>query len=209
LPDPADDQGAAVLTDSATDTTREIWTVGHSNRDWESFLGLLAGSGIALVADVRRFPGSRRHPHFNREALEAELPRAGIAYRHFGSLGGRRGRRAPGSPNTGWRVEAFNAFADYMDTPEFLEGLGALTACASTARAAVMCSEAVPWRCHRRLIADALIVRGWTVWDIMSAKKVDRHALTEFARVSVDRLTYPADPPFGGDERHGAAIDDE
>ena len=104
----------------------------------------------------------------------------------------------PGSPNTAWRVEAFNAFADHMDSPPFLAALDDLEARAAGARVAVMCSEAVPWRCHRRLIADALTVRGWAVLDIMSPKKVDPHKLTDFARVDGTRLTYPAEPLFGG-----------
>lgn len=180
---------------------QEIWTVGHSNRDLESFLDLLAGSEIRRLADVRRFPGSRRHPHFNQEALESELRAVGIGYHHFPSLGGRRGRPAADSPNTGWRVEAFNAFADFMQTAEFASGLQSLVGIATADRTAIMCSEAVPWRCHRRLIADALIVRGWTVWDIMSPRKVDRHALTPFARVTDGQLTYPGEPLFsdGGD----------
>lgn len=173
---------------------RTIWTVGHSTRAPEAFVALLAESSIALVADVRRFPGSRRHPQFNREALEDGLGRAGIAYRHLPELGGRRSRRAAGSPNTAWRVEAFNAFADHMATPEFEAGLSELVARAGATRATIMCSEALPWRCHRRLIADALIVRGWTVWDILRPGKVEPHPLTPFARVEGQRLTYPAQP---------------
>lgn len=178
---------------------REIWTIGHSNRDLETFLKLLAGPPIGLVADVRRFPGSNRHPHFNREALEAELGQRGISYRHLVDLGGRRGRRLPDSPNTGWRVEAFNAFADYMATPEFEAALDELIARADHERTAIMCSEALPWRCHRRLIADALIVRGWTVLDIIGPASVKSHALTDFARVADDRLSYPAEPLFESD----------
>ena len=184
--------------------TRAIWTVGHSTRELGAFVALLVESSIALVADVRRFPGSRRFPHFNAEALVESLGRVGVAYRHYPDLGGRRGKRAPGSPNTAWRVEAFNAFADHMATPEFEAGLSELIACAGAARAAIMCSEALPWRCHRRLIADALIVRGWTVRDIFGPSKVEPHPLTPFARVEGPRLTYPAysaplsDGPPGG-----------
>jgi uncharacterized protein (DUF488 family) len=176
--------------------SREIWTLGHSNRDLETFLGLLAASAIERVADVRRFPGSRRHPHFNREALRESLASAGVAYRHFEELGGRRGRWSPDSPNNAWRVEAFNAFADHMATPEFEADLDALGADAETARTAIMCSEALPWQCHRRLIADALVVRGWSVRDIIGPGKVEPHALTPFARVADGRLTYPAEPLF-------------
>jgi uncharacterized protein (DUF488 family) len=173
-----------------------IWTLGHSTRDWDAFVGLLAGSSIERLADVRRYPGSRRHPQFNREEMEAALDRAGIAYRHFAALGGRRSQRLPDSPNTAWRVEAFNAYADYMASPEFVRELDELEAWAAPAQAALMCSEALPWRCHRRLIADALVVRGWDVRDIIGPGKVEPHALTDFARVRDGRLTYPAAPLF-------------
>jgi uncharacterized protein (DUF488 family) len=184
-----------------------IWTLGHSTRDWDAFVSLLAESSIERLADVRRFPGSRRHPQFNREALADGLSRAGMTYRHFAALGGRRSERLAGSPNTAWRVEAFNAFADHMASPEFIEALDELAAWAAPARAALMCSEALPWRCHRRLIADALIVRGWTVWDIIGPGKVEPHALTDLARVRDGRLTYPAAPLFadGAADSHNAA----
>lgn len=177
-----------------------IWTIGHSNRDCGEFLDLLREQGIELLADVRRFPASRRFPHFNRENLERSLEEVGIAYRHFGELGGRRGERAKNSPNTAWRVEAFNTYADHMDTPEFQQALDELTALAEEQRAAIMCAEAVPWRCHRRLIADALIVRGWTVEDILGRGQVRPHALTGFARVEEGRITYPGGTLFPGDE---------
>jgi uncharacterized protein (DUF488 family) len=168
-----------------------IWTIGHSNRSWEAFRGLLAQASIGVVADVRRFPGSRRHPHFHREVLAASLEAAGVAYRHFAALGGRRHRRAPGSPNTAWQVEAFNAFADHMATAEFQNALSALCEQAAHASTALLCSEALPWRCHRRLIADALIARGWTVWNILGPGQVRRHTLTPFAVVEGQRLIYP------------------
>ena len=174
-----------------------IWTVGHSTRPIDDFLRLLTGSSIGLLVDVRKLPGSTRHPQFNREALEASLKEAGIAYRHAPEFGGRRGRRAPGSPNTAWKVDAFNAFADHMATPEFTAALDALTALAAETRTAIMCSEAVPWRCHRRLIADALIARGWEVFDIVGPGNSRPHALTEFARVESSRVTYPSEPLFG------------
>ena len=178
---------------------REIWTIGHSTRALEAFIALLAESSIGLVADVRRFPGSRRHPQFGREALEAGLNVAGIAYLHLPDLGGRRTRRDPDSPNTAWRVEPFNAYADHMSTPEFESALARLLAGAEASRTAILCSESLPWRCHRRLIADALIVRGWTVHDIFGPGKVEPHALTPFARVAGQRLTYPAEPLFPPD----------
>jgi uncharacterized protein (DUF488 family) len=176
-----------------------IWTVGHSTRTLGEFLEVLAGPKIGLVADVRRFPGSKRHPHFNAGALAASLAGTGIDYAHYPDLGGRRGRRAPGSPNTGWRVEAFNAFADHMETPEFQAALADLAARALATRTAVMCSEAVPWRCHRRLIADALTAGGWAVFDLMAPGKVEPHTFTPFARVEGTRVTYPAEPLFPGE----------
>ena len=184
-------------------TPLTLWTIGHSTRTLDEFLGLLAGSSIGLVADVRRFPGSKRHPHFNAEALAGSLKQAGIGYRHCPDLGGRRARRAEGSPNTAWRVDAFNAYADHMATPEFASALDDLIALAREIPAAIMCAEAVPWRCHRRLIADALIVRGCSVWNIIGSRKIDPHALTEFARVEGSTVTYPAEPLFdvGPDQR--------
>ena len=178
-----------------------IWTIGHSNRDLASFLDLLRPESIDVLADVRRFPGSRKHPQFSGEALETGLAGAGIAYRHFAGLGGRRGKPAPGSPNVGWRVASFNAYADHMGSPEFRADFEELVATAEGHRVALMCSEAVPWRCHRRLIADALVVRGWRVRDILGPRQVRDHALTPFARVDEGRLTYPAPPiisPGGG-----------
>ena len=154
------------------------------------------------LADVRRFPGSRRLPQYNLESLDAGLGRLGISYRHFEALGGRRSRRDPGSPNSGWRVEAFNAYADHMTTPEFLSSLADLIGQAGRVPTAIMCSEAVPWRCHRRLIADALSVRGWTVLDIMGPGKADPHRLTPFARVVGETLTYPAPPELPGLGQH-------
>ena len=186
--------------------SREIWTVGHSTRSLAEFLDLLAASNLTLVADVRRFPASRRHPHFNGPALRAALANAGFAYRHFPALGGRRSARTPGSPNTAWRVEAFNAFADHLATPEGRAGLDELEAVARAQRAAILCAEAVPWRCHRRVIADALAARRWAVWDILGPSDVRRHVLTEFARVQDgDTVTYPG--LFAGHEPAGEPKD--
>jgi uncharacterized protein (DUF488 family) len=176
--------------------TREIWTIGHSTRDLGSFLALLEQERIELVADVRRFPASRRHPHFGQAALSSALAERGIAYHHWPELGGRRNKRAEGSPNSAWRVEAFNAYADYMGSEEFAVALAGLQEEAHEQRSAIMCAEAVPWRCHRRLIADALVVRGWRVLDILAPGKVDEHHLTDFAHVDGDRITYPAEPLF-------------
>src|SRR4051812_13595446 len=132
-----------------------VWTVGHSTRTADDFRGLLATYEIELVADVRRFPGSRRLPHFSAAALEGDLQRAGIAYCGMPNLGGRR-RADPNSPNTGWRHPAFRAYADYVATEEFAEGLFELLLLANGLRTAVMCAEVLWWRCHRRLIADVL-----------------------------------------------------
>ncbi len=171
---------------------KQIWTVGHSNREPEAFLDLLEGAGIEQIADVRRFPGSRRQPHFSQDALREALAGRGIGYTHFPGLGGRRGKPADDSPNTAWRVASFAAYADYMATDAFAEGLAALETLAAERRTAMMCSEAVPWRCHRRLIADALIVRGWDVLDLITPGRVEPHALTDFACVSGQQITYPA-----------------
>ena len=178
-----------------------IWTVGHSNHPIDTFLTLLDGAAIRQVADVRRFPGSRRHPQFQRETLKAVLAQAGIAYHHVEGLGGRRTARKPGSPNSGWRVEAFNAYADYMSAQDFQAALADLEDLAAQAPTAIMCAEALPWQCHRRLIADALVVRAWDVWDLMPGGRIKRHLLTEFAQVTDGRLTYPATPLFASSDR--------
>ena len=169
-----------------------IWTIGHSNRDAEAFLDLLASADIGIVADVRRFPGSRKWPHFRQDALREILGGRGIGYVHLPELGGRRGAPDVDSPNDGWRVASFAAYADYMATTEFKDGLERLEQTARARRTAVMCSEAVPWRCHRRLIADALIVRGWEVLDIMSSSRIEVRNLTDFAVVRDGEITYPA-----------------
>jgi uncharacterized protein (DUF488 family) len=173
---------------------RQLWTVGHSNREIADFLALPQAHGIELVGDVRRFPGSRRQPQLGAAALQ-ESPRAiGCDYRHFPDLGGRRRERLEDSPNVGWRVESFNAYADYMLAEPFKKALGELMEAAGAQRTTVMCAEAVPWRCHRRLIADALVVRGWTVRNILSETRADEHALTRFARLEGDQIHYLASP---------------
>ena len=174
-----------------------IWTIGHSNRPAAQFIELLTAHAVGLVADVRRFPGSRRHPQFGRDALENSLREAGIGYRHFPELGGRRGGRLPDSPNTAWRVEAFNAYADHMQSDEFRAALDELAAEAERRPTAIMCAEALPWQCHRRLIADALIARGWTVLDIMGSGPPRPHAFTEFGKVRDGTVIYPG--LLGGD----------
>src|SRR5688572_11282341 len=147
---------------------RTMWTIGHSNRDLESFLALLEQSAIKHLADIRRFPASRAHPHFNQSSLEIALGARGISYRHFPELGGRRSARLPDSPNNAWEVQAFNAYADHMQSEEFSGGMDRLMNIATNDRCVIMCSEAVPWRCHRRLVSDFLLARQWSVLDIIS-----------------------------------------
>jgi uncharacterized protein (DUF488 family) len=173
-----------------------IWTLGHSTRSIDELLELLAAGGIKLLADVRRFPGSRRHRQFNQEALAASLAAAGIEYRHFVDLGGRRTERLPNSPNTAWRVESFNANADYMQSPEFLAALDDLMIAAKDRPTAITCSEALPQKCHRRLISDALAVRGWLVRHLLTPQRIEDHQLTPFARVEGTAVTYPSSTLF-------------
>jgi uncharacterized protein (DUF488 family) len=172
---------------------RRCWTIGHSTRSVDDLLRLLADHGVHLIADVRRYPRSRRYPHFNTEALAETLPRHGIAYRHVPDLGGRRSPRAD-SPNNGWRNPGFRGYADYMQTEAFQSALRDFECSARAMPAALLCAEAVPWRCHRSLIADALTIRGWEVRHILTPAKADRHVLTAFARITERGLQYPADP---------------
>ena len=171
-----------------------LYTVGHSTRTLDELVAMLRGHGVAAVADVRRFAGSRRLPQFNAENLAAELPQRGIEYLPFPLLGGRR-KPGQGTDNTGWRNASFRAYADYMQTPPFLDGLGRLIEEAERRPIAIMCAEAVPWRCHRSLIADAMVVCGWVVLDVMTAAKATPHKLTPFARVEGTRITYPPEQP--------------
>ncbi len=173
---------------------RVIWSLGHSNRTLDEWLELLAAFGIRCLVDVRRFPFSRRHPHFNRESLAATLPHNGIVYEHLEALGGRRRERLTNSPNGGWRVEGFNAYADYMLTPAFAEALERLEQLAYQTATALFCAEVVPWRCHRRLIADALLVRDWRVIHILGPSATRDHVLPPIARWDGQRLIYPREP---------------
>jgi uncharacterized protein (DUF488 family) len=180
------------MSDATPSPAPTLFTVGHSNRSWEDFLALVKSHGIVAIADVRRFPGSRRLPQFNDANLAIELPRSGIAYLPFPSLGGRR-KPNPDSANSGWRNDSFRAYADFMQTTAFAEALKELIVAASHAPTAIMCAEAVPWRCHRSLIADAMLVRGWRVLDVMTPTSAKPHKLTPFARVNGVDLTYPPD----------------
>ena len=166
-----------------------ILTVGHSTRTLEEFVRLLKAHSVTLLVDVRTVPRSRRNPQFNRDTLPASLEEAGIGYVHIPELGGLRKPR-PDSPNTAWRNESFRGFADYMFTPEFEAGVDKLLSLAENERCAIMCAEIVPWRCHRSLIGDALLVRGDPVEDIMTEKHREPHTLTPFARVEGGRLVY-------------------
>ena len=167
-----------------------IFTVGHSTRPAEEFVALLQAHQIELLVDVRTVPRSRHNPQFNRDTLPETLRRAGIAYLYLGELGGLRKARAD-STNTGWRTLSFRGYADYMETPEFDKGLASLMDVAGTRRAAVMCAEAVPWRCHRSLIGDALVARGAEVFELSSVTRVQPHRMTPFARVEGKRVSYP------------------
>jgi uncharacterized protein (DUF488 family) len=167
-----------------------VYTIGHSTRSRDDLLALLGAHGVTQLADVRTVPKSRRHPHFSQDALSRSLPAAGIAYRHAGGLGGLRKPRAE-SRNRAWRHEGFRGYADYMETPEFDAALDQLIEWSRQAPTAVMCAEAVWWRCHRRLIADALVARGVEVRHIMSATAASAHTLTDFARVDAERVRYP------------------
>jgi uncharacterized protein (DUF488 family) len=169
---------------------REVLTIGHSTHSLDAFLDLLRRHEATALADVRRHPGSRRLPHFNRESLERALPAAGVAYHHVPELGGRRSPR-PDTPNAGWEVEAFRGYADHMDTEEFAAGLRRLEALAAELRTAIVCAEGLWWRCHRRLVADALTVRGWRVLHVAPDGRASEHALPEFAVVAGKRLRYP------------------
>lgn len=180
-----------------------VFTIGHSTRTLDEFVSLLREHGVSLLVDVRRFPGSRRHPQFGRDALAASLADAGIAYRHEEALGGRRASdpSAGASPNTAWRVAAFRAYADYMATPPFRGALRRLMADAKAGRPVIMCAEAVPWRCHRRLITDALLARDVPVFDIIGPGPAAPAELSPHAVVQDDGVIYPASPQadlFGG-----------
>ncbi|SRR5690554_5059513 len=182
----------------------KVYTIGHSTRPIDAFVALLREHGIATLVDVRTVPRSRRNPQFERERLECSLADAGIEYRHAASLGGLR-RPTKSSTNAGWRNASFRGYADHMQTQEFVDAVDALAALAAERTPAIMCAEAVPWRCHRSLIGDALLVRGIEVIDIISETRVTRHTLTRFARVEGTRITYPPEPSAMGLDPDGPA----
>ena len=175
-----------------------VLAIGHSTRPIGELLELLRAAGIATLADVRTIPRSRANPQFEQPALARALEQAGIAYVHLPQLGGLRHARRD-SPNGGWRNASFRGYADYMQTPEFEEGLCQLRALAKAGPVAIMCAEAVPWRCHRSLISDALLARGVVVEHVVGKGKTRPHRLTPFARIDGRRVTYPPAP-----SEHGA-----
>jgi uncharacterized protein (DUF488 family) len=168
-----------------------IWTIGHSTRPIEDFVALLKAHGVHHLADVRTVPRSRHNPQFNTDQLAKSLKKAQLGYRHMPQLGGLR-KAHKDSINTAWRNASFRGYADYMQTNEFWAALDHLITQAHKHPTAIMCAEAVPWRCHRSLIGDALVSRGWTVLDIMTEKRADPHVLTSFAKVCHQRVTYPS-----------------
>jgi uncharacterized protein (DUF488 family) len=169
-----------------------IVTVGHSTRSFEELVEILRAHGVERLVDVRSVPRSRHNPQFNRESLSKALHSRRLGYRHMKALGGLR-HASPDSINTGWRNASFRGFADYMQTSAFQEALERLVEMATKKPTAIMCAEAVPWRCHRSLIADALVARGYEVRDIVSAASARPHILNPMARVHGQRVTYPAE----------------
>jgi len=187
---------SSVSVIEAKSAVATVWTIGHSTRSWDEFLALLQGQGIEAVVDVRRFPGSKRYPWFASEAMAEHLPEAGVAYLWLPQLGGRR-RAQAGSPNGAWRNAAFQGYADHMASDEFAEGLAAALELAAARRTALMCAEAVWWRCHRRLISDLLTARGTRVCHILDASHVQPHVLHPDARAEDgSSVIYP--PAQGG-----------
>ena len=173
-----------------------IWTIGHSTRRIDEFISLLKENGIELLADVRAWPGSKRYPHFNKEPLAESLNAHGIRYEHFPELGGKR-KPNPDSHNIAWRNTSFRGYADYMETSAFETAVDRLKEIGKGARVAVMCAEALWWRCHRSLIADYLTALGTRVLHIGGDGKVTQHALRPPANVVEGRLSYPGEPTLG------------
>lgn len=169
---------------------QRIFTIGHSTHPIEEFLGLLSQHDIAALVDVRSYPSSKRWPQFNQEALSRSLEGAGIEYRWMKTLGGRRKSKEAMSPHTAWQIPAFRAYADYADTNDFRAALNELAAVAEQRTTAYMCSEGLWWRCHRRIISDHLVTRGWNVMHILPTGKLSEHSLPGFARVKDGRLIY-------------------
>jgi uncharacterized protein (DUF488 family) len=178
-----------------------LWTIGHSTRAWEDFIGMLAGAGdgagIATLVDVRRFAGSRRNPQFSGEAMARALPEAGIAYVPMPALGGRR-TPVPGTRNDAWRNASFRGYADYMETAPWQDARDTLAALALRGPTAIMCAEAMWWQCHRALISDDFKSRGWRVLHLMAPTRTEEHPYTPPARIVDGRLDYSLPPPPQG-----------
>src|ERR1019366_4386569 len=170
-----------------------IFTVGHSTRPIDEFMELLRAHGVEGIVDIRSIPRSRHNAQFNADVLEHSLQENHLSYRHIKELGGLR-RPRKDSLNLGWRNTSFRGFADHMATPEFSGGLEKLIKVANSEITAIMCAEAVPWRCHRSIIADALAKKGWIVRDIMSRSVAARHLLTPFLKIRRGQLIYPEEP---------------
>jgi|SRR5690554_382537 len=167
----------------------KVWTIGHSTHDFEEFIAILKSFEIEFLIDIRRFPGSKRYPHFNKENLEKSIKESGMSYIHLEELGGRR-KVQPNSKNTAWRLESFQAYADYMETESFKIAIEKLKSIAQTNKTAFMCAEAVWWSCHRSLVADYLKHDGWTVMHIMGENKSTEHPYTKPARIVSGKLVY-------------------
>jgi uncharacterized protein (DUF488 family) len=176
------------------ETRPVLYTIGHSTHAIERFVELLAEHQVAVLADVRSFPGSRRWPQFNQAELACSLAQAGVEYRWFKLLGGRRHSVRPDSPHTGWTHPAFRSYADYTESAEFEAGLAELIAVATCVEIAIMCSEGLWWRCHRRIISDQMTVRGWQVMHIMPDGQLKPHSIPEFAQIIEGRLIYSGKP---------------
>lgn len=179
----------SLSTISPHSNKKTIWTIGHSTRSFEEFLKILSHFRIQCVADVRNFPGSRKFPHFNQDFLERALPEHNIEYLHIKKLGGRR-KPNPESKNTAWRNPSFRAYADYMQTEDFHDGLSLLKKTAAEKHTAYMCSEAVWWRCHRAMISDELKAEGWEVYHILNESKEVEHPYTQPAKIIAGKLSY-------------------
>jgi uncharacterized protein (DUF488 family) len=168
---------------------KSIWTIGHSTKSIGEFIAMLQSFQIELVVDIRRFPGSKRYPHFNKDALQASLAENKIKYTHIEKLGGRR-KPVDNSHNNAWRVAAFRGYADYMETDDFQRSVDELELLASKIKVAFMCSEAVWWSCHRSVVSDYLKFKGWLVVHIMSVNKSEEHPYTKPARIEDNKLVY-------------------
>lgn len=178
------------MTAALKSKPKQIYTIGYSIRSIEDFISLLNAHAIKLLIDIRTIPKSRHCPQFNQEKLKKSLEKSGIKYRHMKELGGLR-HTAKDSINTGWINASFRGYADYMQTPDFQKALEKLEKSAQKKRSVLMCAEGNPWRCHRSLVADALTIKKWKVFEIQSKKTAKRHKRTSFLRVKKGKLTYP------------------